>query len=55
MKNEFIRISIYVPQSKQKDKPLERLHKLGLKRDRSLNYMIIEAVLDYVKREEQKK
>lgn len=54
MDSDFTRISIYVPKSKQTEKPLERLYKLGQQRDRSLNYMIVEAVLDYVKREEKK-
>lgn len=52
---DFTRISIYVPKSKQGEKPLQRLYKLGQERDRSLNYMIVEAVLDYVKREESRK
>ena len=51
---DFTRISIYVPKGKQGEKPLERLHKLGQKRDRSLNYMIVQAVLDYVNRQEKK-
>jgi hypothetical protein len=55
MDNDFTRISIYVPKTKQGEKPLERLYKLGLKRERSLNYMIVAAVLDYVNREEKKK
>mgnify|MGYP002622800359 CR=1 FL=1 len=51
---DFTRISIYVPKDKQRLKPLERLHALGQKQDRSLNYMIVQAVLEYVKREEKK-
>lgn len=54
MATDFTRISIYVPQRFQKERPLERLHALGQKRDRSLNYMVVQAVLDYVKREERK-
>lgn len=52
---DFTRISIYVPKDKQKQKPLERLYALGQQRDRSLNYMIVQAVLEYVEREEKKK
>lgn len=48
------RISIYVPQSKRGQKPLERLSKVAKKKDRSLNYVVIQAILDYVEREEQK-
>jgi len=54
MAEQFTRISIYVPLSKQPEKPFERLQKLGAKRDRTLNYMVIEAILDFVKREEGK-
>ena len=52
---DFTRISIYVPKSKQSEHPLERLYKLGQKRDRSLNYMILLALTEYVQREEKKK
>jgi hypothetical protein len=55
LSGNLTRISIYIPQNKQKDKPLERLYKLAQTRDRSLNYMILEAVLTYVEREEKKK
>lgn len=55
MPGDSTRISIYVPKTRQADKPLERLYKLGLKRDRTLNHMVIEAILDYLKREEKKK
>lgn len=51
----FTRISIYVPKTKQGQKPLERLAALGKARDRSLNYMIVEAVLDFVRREERRR
>lgn len=54
MSENFTRTSIYVPKSKQEEKPLERLATLGKQRDRSLNYMIVQAVLDYVNREEKK-
>lgn len=51
---DFTRISIYVPKPRQADKPIERLMKLGMQRDRTLNYMMIEALLDYVNCEEKK-
>lgn len=51
---DFTRISIYVPKNKQGEEPLKRLHRLGEQRDRSLNYMIIAAIVDYVEREEAK-
>ena len=52
VQRDFNRISIYVPKDKHKEKPLERLYELGKKRDRSLNYMIIQAILDFLKKEE---
>ncbi len=54
MATDFTRISIYVPKNRQKERPLERLQKMADQRDRSLNYMVVQAVLDYVKREEKK-
>jgi len=47
-------LSIYIPQSKQGQKPIERLDKLGKKRDRSINYLVVEAIMEYLKREERK-
>lgn len=55
MPEDYTRISIYVPKNKQADKPLERLYKLAEKQDRSLNYMVVQAVIEYVEREEKKK
>jgi len=46
------KLSIYVPQSKMAQKPVERLIKLGEKKDRSINYLVVEAILEYLKREE---
>jgi len=48
------KLSIYIPQAKQAEKPVERLIKLGEKRDRSINYLVVEAILEYLKREETK-
>ena len=44
------KLSIYVPQSKQGQNPVERLMKLGEKRDRSVNYLVVEAILQYLGR-----
>ena len=49
------KISIYVPQSKIELKPVERLMALGAKRDRSVNYLVCEAIIEYLDREEAKK
>jgi len=48
------KMSIYVPQSKVGRKPVERLIKLGKKRDRSVNYLVVEAILEFLDREEGK-
>ncbi len=48
------KMSIYVPQTKIDQKPVERLIKLGEKRDRSVNYLVVEAILQYLDREENK-
>jgi predicted transcriptional regulator len=46
------KLSIYIPQKKMAEKPVERLLKLGERRDRSVNYLVIEAILQYIQREE---
>lgn len=48
------KLSIYVPQSKQAEKPVQRLMKLADKKERSINYLVVEAILEYLKREEKK-
>jgi len=48
------KLSIYIPQKRQEEKPVERLIQLGNKKDRSINYMVVEAILEYLNREEKK-
>jgi predicted transcriptional regulator len=48
------KLSIYVPQRKASDRPVERLMELAQQRDRSVNYLVVEAILQYLKREENK-
>ena len=48
------KLSIYIPQRKQEEKPVERLIRLSDKRDRSINYLVVEAILEYLNREEKK-
>ena len=48
------KISIYVPKDKTQHRPVERLIALGEKVDRSVNYLVVEAILEYLKREEKK-
>ena len=47
------KLSIYIPKSKIALKPVERLVKLGEKLDRSVNYLVVEAILQYLDREEK--
>ncbi|MFC2083101.1 hypothetical protein ACFLSG_03585 [Candidatus Bipolaricaulota bacterium] len=47
------KMSIYIPQSKIGQKPVERLIKLGEKKDRSVNYLVVQAILEYLEREEE--
>jgi len=46
------KLSIYIPQRKLEDEPVERLINLGKDRDRSVNYLVVEAILQYLDREE---
>jgi len=48
------KLSIYIPQPKMAERPVERLIKLSEKRDRSINYLVVDAILEYLKREEKK-
>jgi len=48
------KLSIYIPQKKMEEKPVERLIRLGEKRDRSINYLVVDAILQYLEREENK-
>jgi len=47
-------LSIYIPKEKAKRRPIERLVKLAAKKDRSVNYLIVEAILQYLDRMERK-
>jgi len=53
-KEIFDKLSIYIPQSKMAQKPVQRLIRLGDKKERSVNYLAVEAILEYLKREEGK-
>lgn len=48
------KLSIYVPQKKMEERPVERLIRLSEKRDRSVNYLVVNAILEYLKHEESK-
>jgi len=48
------KISIYIPQKKMEQRPVERLIELADKRERSVNYLVVKAILEYLRREEGK-
>ncbi len=54
-KSEVTTLSIYIPKSKMERKPIERLERLAKKLDRSVNYLVVEAIVQYLDREEKKK
>ena len=45
-------LSIYFPKSTQEQKPYQRLQRLAKKKDRSINYLVVEAILQYLKEEQ---
>ncbi|MEA3356746.1 MAG: hypothetical protein U9Q23_05390 [Candidatus Bipolaricaulota bacterium] len=47
------KLSVYVPKNKAQNRPVERLMKLAEKKDRSVNYLVVEAILQYLDREEK--
>jgi predicted transcriptional regulator len=53
-KEEITTLSIYIPKSKLEKRPVARLQQLSKKRDRSINYLVVEAILEYLDREEKK-
>jgi len=53
-KQTLDKVSIYVPKNKVEHRPIERLAKLAEKQDRSVSYLAVEAILDYLKEEETK-
>ena len=54
-KSEVTTLSIYIPKSKLDRKPIERLDRLAKKLDRSINYLVVEAIVQYLDKEETKK
>ena len=52
-KETFDRFSVYIPQLKMEQKPVQRLMRLADRKDRSVNYLVVEAILEYLKREER--
>ena len=47
-------LTVYVPLRYQSKTPIERIQKLAKKRDRSVNYLVVQALITYLNREERK-
>ena len=45
-------LSIYIPKRKANHRPIERLLDLAKEKDRSMNYLIVDAILQYLDRQE---
>lgn len=50
-KTRLHNLSIYIPEKHQRALVMERLIKLGEERDRSINYLVIEAILQYLEKQ----
>lgn len=48
------KLSVYVPREKLKERPLERLMALAKREGCSVNYLVVQAIIEYLKREEKK-
>ena len=51
-KRPLDKLSVYIPQDKQQANLGERLLRLAKKKDRSINYLVVEAIMQYLDREE---
>ncbi len=48
------KLSLYIPQRKGGTAVLERLQRLADRDDRSINYLVVEAILEYLDRREKR-
>ncbi|MCK4391370.1 hypothetical protein KAX17_00510 [Candidatus Bipolaricaulota bacterium] len=48
------RVSVRIPDAILGQKLVERLKELSAKRDRTVNFLVVEAILEYLKREEKR-
>jgi predicted transcriptional regulator len=53
--SEYTKLCIHVPKAMENEKMVERLAKIGKSRDRTVSYLIIQAVAEFLQREEAKK
>ncbi len=47
------KLSIYIPKRYQDKKPVQRLRKLARKQESSVNFLVLDAILKYIEREEK--
>jgi hypothetical protein len=47
------KLSVYIAKPKRGQGLLVRLRKIGVKQDRSVNYLVVEAIREYVERHEK--
>ncbi len=47
-------LTVYVPKDLRREKPLERLRKLARQQRRSVNFLALEAILQYLRTQEAK-
>lgn len=52
MANTRPTLTIYLPQKHQEANVLDRLQKLAEKKDRSVNYLAVQAILEYLEEAE---
>jgi predicted transcriptional regulator len=53
-KTDTTKLSVYIPKAKQGEGLVERLIKIGKAQDRSVNYLVVQALSEYVARAEKK-
>lgn len=46
------KLTIYIPKAKRERDPVDRLNKLAKQKDRSVNYLVVKALEEFVEREE---
>ncbi len=55
MAKQLVRtLSVFIPQKKVHLNLIQRLTDLGKKRDRSVNYLVIQGIAEFLEREEKK-
>jgi hypothetical protein len=47
-------LTVYIPLRYRAKRPVERLQQLAKGRDRSMNYLVVQALITYLNREERK-